>query len=342
MSTSKRVAGIERGQRQLNGPQTSARVSQPERTRYARIAPQRQDSDARRNRVASRHLSPGHRRLVSGTGGRTPYARQVQDLGAPAGFIEAGHRLLGAARLCPHHRQPAWNWRLRWDFAFFDSQERRDMHDVIEWVAEQPWCDGNVGMLGISYFAMTQLEAAVERPHTSRPSFRRRHQRSLRCRDAPRPAQYEICKFVSVDAWADGTEERQVYRSAPFAIARRLLNLPPVHKKFATMNGESANGMLNLLMKLPHQPRPWDELWQDAVVKHPIRDAWWDDRDLTPLLENIDNQSIWAAIGERATTSAVDLRAGAPGHSPCVESRCSQIRPDLAMGEHAHRGACVV
>ena len=28
----------------------------------------------------------------------------------------------------------------------------------------QPWCDGNVGMIGISYFAMTQLEAAVERP----------------------------------------------------------------------------------------------------------------------------------------------------------------------------------
>ncbi|XEM87021.1 CocE/NonD family hydrolase [Rhodococcus sp. JVH1] len=49
-------------------------------------------------------------------------------------------------------------------FGFFDTLERQDMYDLVEWVAAQPWCDGNVGMIGISYFAMTQLEAAVERP----------------------------------------------------------------------------------------------------------------------------------------------------------------------------------
>jgi uncharacterized protein len=38
------------------------------------------------------------------------------------------------------------------------------MYDLVEWAAEQPWSDGNVGMVGISYFAMTQLEAAVECP----------------------------------------------------------------------------------------------------------------------------------------------------------------------------------
>ena len=49
-------------------------------------------------------------------------------------------------------------------FGFFDGQERKDMYDLVEWAAEQPWSDGNVGMVGISYFAMTQMEAAVERP----------------------------------------------------------------------------------------------------------------------------------------------------------------------------------
>ena len=38
------------------------------------------------------------------------------------------------------------------------------MFDLVEWAAQQPWSDGNVGMVGISYFAMTQTEAAVERP----------------------------------------------------------------------------------------------------------------------------------------------------------------------------------
>jgi len=49
-------------------------------------------------------------------------------------------------------------------FGFFDGQERRDMYDLVEWAAAQPWSDGNVGMIGISYFAGTQMEAAVERP----------------------------------------------------------------------------------------------------------------------------------------------------------------------------------
>jgi putative CocE/NonD family hydrolase len=42
--------------------------------------------------------------------------------------------------------------------------EGRDIHDVIEWLAEQPWCDGNVGMVGISYLAAVQLLAAAQHP----------------------------------------------------------------------------------------------------------------------------------------------------------------------------------
>jgi predicted acyl esterase len=40
----------------------------------------------------------------------------------------------------------------------------QDAYDFIEWVAEQPWCDGNVGMIGISYFGSMQVFAAAERP----------------------------------------------------------------------------------------------------------------------------------------------------------------------------------
>ncbi|AGN18815.1 X-Pro dipeptidyl-peptidase domain-containing protein [Corynebacterium glutamicum MT] len=39
-----------------------------------------------------------------------------------------------------------------------------DAYDFIEWVAAQPWCDGNVGMVGISYFGSMQILAAAERP----------------------------------------------------------------------------------------------------------------------------------------------------------------------------------
>ncbi|MPV89539.1 CocE/NonD family hydrolase [Georgenia ruanii] len=40
----------------------------------------------------------------------------------------------------------------------------QDAYDFIEWVAAQPWCDGNVGMIGISYFGSMQVFAAAERP----------------------------------------------------------------------------------------------------------------------------------------------------------------------------------
>jgi hypothetical protein len=44
--------------------------------------------------------------------------------------------------------------------------EQQDGYDGIEWIASQPWCDGNVGMLGMSYFACIQyLVAAQQPPH---------------------------------------------------------------------------------------------------------------------------------------------------------------------------------
>lgn len=48
--------------------------------------------------------------------------------------------------------------------AFFWKQEIEDGYDSVEGVAALPWCDGNVGMYGFSYFGYTQLAAAVARP----------------------------------------------------------------------------------------------------------------------------------------------------------------------------------
>ncbi len=39
-----------------------------------------------------------------------------------------------------------------------------DLYDLIEWIARQPWCDGNIGMIGISAYAGAQWQAAVQKP----------------------------------------------------------------------------------------------------------------------------------------------------------------------------------
>ena len=45
-----------------------------------------------------------------------------------------------------------------------DRQTIQDICEAIEWISRQPWCDGNVGMFGVSYFAVVQKRVAALRP----------------------------------------------------------------------------------------------------------------------------------------------------------------------------------
>jgi putative CocE/NonD family hydrolase len=45
-----------------------------------------------------------------------------------------------------------------------NARENRDYHLCIEWAAAQPWCNGKVGLNGISYFAANQWRAAATQP----------------------------------------------------------------------------------------------------------------------------------------------------------------------------------
>jgi hypothetical protein len=46
-----------------------------------------------------------------------------------------------------------------------------DIYDVIEWMAKQPWCDGQVTTFGSSYFAMTAKRVAELRPPSLKTIF---------------------------------------------------------------------------------------------------------------------------------------------------------------------------
>lgn len=46
----------------------------------------------------------------------------------------------------------------------YTEAETRDGYDAVEWLAAQPWCDGNVGMWGISYGGFTSIQVAKLRP----------------------------------------------------------------------------------------------------------------------------------------------------------------------------------
>jgi len=44
------------------------------------------------------------------------------------------------------------------------SQEQDDALEVIDWIAAQPWCSGEVGMIGISWGGFNALQVAARRP----------------------------------------------------------------------------------------------------------------------------------------------------------------------------------
>ena len=46
----------------------------------------------------------------------------------------------------------------------YSEQELQDACDVIAWAAAQPWCNGNVGMMGISWGGFNCLQVAAKRP----------------------------------------------------------------------------------------------------------------------------------------------------------------------------------
>ena len=277
----------------------------------------------------------------------SPYPRQIQNLGAPAGFIEAGATDFfvprGYVHVIANCRGTSGSGGT---FGFFDSQERRDMYDLVEWAAQQPWSDGNVGMIGISYFAGTQMEAAVERPP---------HLKAI----MPIAGTFDLYEsathhglmssgfltpFLYMIGMTSG-HTNKLWRSKLMDAMRALLLTPGIHKKFETANGEAAIAGLKVLLKLHHDPHPWDDLWRAIAAEHPFRDAWWEDRNLLPLLDRDRDASLYRMrLAECAAASAAHLHSLRAADQQQASAGCHDGRawPRLALGESSHRSARLV
>jgi uncharacterized protein len=121
----------------------------------------------------------------------SPYPRQIQDLGAPTAIIEAGNSEFFVSRGYIHVIASLRGTGGSSDeWGFFDNQERDDLYDLVEWAAEQSWSNGNVGMIGISYFAITQIGAAASSPQGRLPI--RGKPRPLRGGLSLRPVQLQL------------------------------------------------------------------------------------------------------------------------------------------------------
>ncbi len=104
-----------------------------------------------------------------------PYGKEIQSMKLPPqpshsvllyGSIEAGNTDFIVSRGYVHVIcDVRGTGRSEGEFTnIYAAIQATDGYDLIEWIAQQPWCDGNVGMIGISYFGVIQLMVAVEQP----------------------------------------------------------------------------------------------------------------------------------------------------------------------------------
>ncbi len=89
---------------------------------------------------------------------KPPQGSHAIESGATSFYVPKGYVHVIAQGRGGGLSQGSWRW--------FDEHERTDGYDLIEWMGQQPWCTGNVGMIGDSYWSWSQyIAAAAQPPH---------------------------------------------------------------------------------------------------------------------------------------------------------------------------------
>lgn len=133
---------------------------------------------------------------------------------------------------------------------FDDEYSERELTDgeaIIAWIAQQPWCDGNVGMMGISWGGFNALQLAARRP----------------------PALKAVISIAStVDRFADDIHFKGgAHLSANLYWATQMLGRAAMPPDAAVVGSRWRDMWLDRLENLPALMFPW--------MAHQRRDAFW-------------------------------------------------------------------
>lgn len=136
----------------------------------------------------------------------------------------------------------------------YAPDERRDAYDMVEWIAAQDWCDGNVGMWGMSYGGVVQWQVGVQNPP---------HLKAL------------IVGSSNDTVYADWVYPGGSLRPYQFDTFSPLMTADNFAPPDPEVVGEK-----------------WGELWQERLeknapwgigwIEHPLDDEWWTAQSLQP------------------------------------------------------------
>jgi putative CocE/NonD family hydrolase len=166
----------------------------------------------------------------------------------------------------------------------FGDQEVADCAETIGWIARQPWCDGNVGMTGMSYFGVIQLRVAALRPPALKgifpfKAFTDIYRHGFSRGGAPYLGAMEL--FLAFERLAPPPLSSGVRHAASY-----LLNREPF--LFRTSDAAANSRSSRRALRFITPPEASCRGYVDRAIDRTFDSDHWRDRSATASLTNID------------------------------------------------------
>ena len=146
-----------------------------------------------------------------------------------------------------------------WSTDIYADEERRDAYEMVEWIAAQPWCNTNVGMIGKSYGAVVQWQVAVQTPP---------HLKAI------------IVRSSNEDIYSDWVYPGGCLRPYMFDTYSPLMNAYNFAPPDPDIVGEKWS-------EIWHERLEKNRPWGIGYISHPLQGPYWQDRSLSPGYERV-------------------------------------------------------
>ena len=209
---------------------------------------------------------------------------------------------MGAGRLCPACASTSAAPAARPASSItWSPRESQDLHDCIEWAAAQPWCNGKVGLNGISYYAMNQWRVgALQPPHLAAICVWEGAADYYRDVDAPRRHPLHLPRQLVNDAGRSRAARR-----------RRARPQQPRHRRAGVPDRRRC--------RTRSSPRNRVDLWAEMRCAHPLDDQYY--RERSPRLRRSRCRCCRRPTGAAGPASARQFR-GLSGARPRSRNGC--------------------
>jgi len=155
-------------------------------------------------------------------------------------LLEAGYAFMGA------DIRGRFESDGQFDPADSKGHDGRDGYDMIEWLAQQSWCDGNIGTFGASHQAAYQVKTAYERPPHLRAmaTWTGGYSESGRVEGAPPPMAGGAIPLIQTLIWLPNEAAGELDR-----LAKQGQNMDEAKRVLARMRSHPQETYLHLPLR---------------------------------------------------------------------------------------------